>query len=122
MPKTLTREQLKRRKDQAVRFTRDMLGDAGRAEEIASETVEDYAQRRGIELSNPRRDYMARKKIADYREELEDLKRQVRDLEEENETLQDQLDRVGAIVSGEEDEGEDDDEDEDADLDEEEPE
>jgi hypothetical protein len=46
---------------------------------------------------------MARKRIADCREELEGLKDQVRDLEEENETLQDQLDRVGAIVSGEDD-------------------
>jgi len=49
MPKALTREQLQRRKEQAVRFTRDMLGDAGRDEKIASETLEDYAQRRGIE-------------------------------------------------------------------------
>src|SRR5262245_57858542 len=78
MPMVLTREQLQRRKDQAVRFTRDMLSDAGRAEEIASESLEDYAQRRGIELLNPRRDgVMARKTVAAYREELEDLRGQV---------------------------------------------
>ena len=48
---------------------------------------------------------------------MEDLKDQVRDLEEENETLQNQLERVGAIISGEETEGENDGEDEDADSD-----
>jgi hypothetical protein len=107
MTKALTREQLQRRKGQAVRFNRDTLGGGGRAEEIASESLKDYAQRRGIQ--NPRRGHvMARKTIADYREELEDLKGQVQDLEEENETLQTQLDRVAAIAGGE-------DEDEDAD-------
>jgi len=62
---------------------------------------------------------MARKTIAEYREELENLQEQVRDLEEENETLQNQLDRAGAIVSGEEDKAEDDDEDADSDDEEE---
>lgn len=34
MPKVLTPEQLQSRKEQAVRFTRDVLGDPERAEEI----------------------------------------------------------------------------------------
>jgi hypothetical protein len=123
MPKTLTRERLQARKDQAVRFTRDVVGDPDRAAEIQDESLEDYAQRRGIQLSNPwsRRTAMAtRKTIADYRAELKDLRDQVSDLEEENESLQGQLDRVAEIVGGEEeeeeeeeDEAEDDQEDED---------
>jgi hypothetical protein len=109
VPTTLTREKLQARKDQAVRFTRDVVGDADRADEIESESLEDYAQRRGIQLSNPwsRRTAMAtRKTIADYRAELKDLRDQVSDLEEENESLQGQLDRVAEIVGGEEEEEE----------------
>src|SRR5262245_37345754 len=43
-PKALTREQLQARKDQAVRFTRDVVGDADRADEIASESLEDLCR------------------------------------------------------------------------------
>lgn len=113
-PKALTREQLQSRKDKAVRFTRDVVGDADRADEIASESLEDYAERRHIQLSNPRREpTMARKTVADYRAELKELKEQVRDLEDENESLQGQLDQVADIVGGEdEDDDEEDDEDE----------
>ena len=42
--KSLTREQLQSRKEQAVRFTRDVPGDPDRAEEIADESLEDYAE------------------------------------------------------------------------------
>ena len=113
VPKTLTREKLQARKDQAVRFTRDVVGDPDRAAEIQDESLEDYAQRRGIQLSNPwsRRTAMAtRKTSADYRAELKDLRDQVSDLEEENESLQGQLDRVAEIVGGEEEEEEEDEE------------
>jgi hypothetical protein len=116
-PKALTREQLQSRKDKAVRFTRDVVGDADRADEIASESLEDYAERRQIQLSNPRRTFMARKTVADYRAELTELKEQVRDLEDENENLQSQLDQVADIVGGEEEEEA---EDEDSDSDDEE--
>jgi hypothetical protein len=44
----LTRDQLQARKDKAVRFTRDVLGDPDRAEEIADESLDDYAERRHI--------------------------------------------------------------------------
>jgi len=40
--KPLTRAQLESRKEKAVRFTRDVLGDPDRAEEIADESLEDY--------------------------------------------------------------------------------
>jgi hypothetical protein len=73
VPKTLTREKLQSRKDQAVRFTRDVVGDPDRAAEIQDESLEDYAQRRGIQLSNPwssRTAMATRKTIADYRAEL----------------------------------------------------
>src|SRR4051812_49244415 len=103
MPKPLTREQLQSRKDKAVRFTRQVVGDPDRADEIQSESLEDYAERRRIQIQNPRgTGTMARKTITDYRTELKELKEQVRDLEEENETLQDQLDQVGDIIAPDE--------------------
>jgi hypothetical protein len=51
--RVLTREQLQSRKEQAVRFTREVLQDPDRAEEIAEESLEDYADRRKIEITNP---------------------------------------------------------------------
>jgi hypothetical protein len=53
--KDLTRQQLQSRKEKAVRFTRDVLGDPDRAGEIEDESLEDYAERRKIALSNPGR-------------------------------------------------------------------
>jgi hypothetical protein len=57
--KSLTREQLQSRKELAVRFTRDVLGDPDRAEEIADESLEDYADRRKIQIANPTKGRMA---------------------------------------------------------------
>ena len=53
MPKSVTRDQLQSRKDKAFRFKRYALGDPERADEIAGESVEGYAERRKITLTNP---------------------------------------------------------------------
>ena len=105
-----------------MRFTMDVLGDPERAEEIEAESLDDYAARRHMQLSNPlnceeRRHSMPRKTIDDYKNEVADLKAEVQELEEENESLQEQLDQIVDIASGEEEEddedmGEDEDEDE----------
>jgi hypothetical protein len=50
---TLTREQIQGRKDKAVRFVRDVVGDPDRAAEIEAEDVEAYAERRKLRLKNP---------------------------------------------------------------------
>lgn len=50
--RTLTRDQLQSRKEKAVRFTRDVLGDPDRADEIEAESLEDYADRREMKLLN----------------------------------------------------------------------
>jgi len=52
--KTLTRQQLEKRKAQAVRFTRDVLDDPDRADEIEDESLEEYAEHRRIKLVNPK--------------------------------------------------------------------
>jgi hypothetical protein len=52
--KTLTRKQIEARKEKAVRFVQDDLGDPDHADEIEDESVEDYAARRRIQiLKNP---------------------------------------------------------------------
>jgi hypothetical protein len=111
VPKVLTRDQLQSRKDKAARFVRDVLGDPDRAEEIEEESLEDYAERRKITLTNP----SGRVAVIMTKEELLD---RVQDLEEENQQLQDRLDAVADLVNG--DEGDDDDDDDDDEEDEEE--
>ena len=51
--KRLTRRQIEGRKDQAARFTETVLGDPKRAQEIRDESLEDYAARRRVEITNP---------------------------------------------------------------------
>jgi hypothetical protein len=92
----LTRDQLASRKAQAVRFTRDVLGDPERADEIEAESLEDYAERRKVKLLNSyerRNGIMAR---SSTKAQLED---RIDELEQENEELQDQLDAVADIVA-----------------------
>lgn len=107
--KQLTRKQLEGRKAKAVRFVRDVVGDAERADEIAAESLEDYAARRKFEIVNPqRRGIMPKKTIQDYRAEIADLKDEISELEEVNEALEDQLDEIANIVAPEEEEEEED--------------
>lgn len=115
-PKTYTREQIESGKDKAVRFTRDVLGDAERASEIEDESLDDYAARRHLQLSNPeRRHIVPRKTVDDYRAEIAELKEEVKELEGENEDLQEQLDQITDIVAPESEDETDEDEDEEAD-------
>jgi predicted RNase H-like nuclease (RuvC/YqgF family) len=108
-PKFLTREQLEGRKEKAVRFTRDVVGDPDRADEIAEESLEDYAARRNILLTNPhRRIAMPRKTIDDYRAENRELKQQVSELEDQNDELQDRRDDVVSAATGDEEDENDD--------------
>jgi hypothetical protein len=108
--KALTRVQLESRKEKAIRFVRDVLGDSNRAEEIADESLEDYAARRKIQIINPsirRNAIMATNKIkAELEAEIDDLK-------DENAELQNQLDTIADIVApadeDEDDNGDDDD-------------
>ena len=103
--KTLTRDQIQSRKDQAVRVTRDVLDDPDRADEIEDESLEDYAERRKFTITNPNRTgstyIMANGKTK------ADLEAQIEDLEAENQDLQDQLDAIADIVGGGDDDSDD---------------
>lgn len=117
--KTLTRDQLQRRKQKAERFVRDVLEDDERAEEIANESLEDYADRRKIRIANPDGGNMpvrtlkngGRRPVAHPQtatvqpatpqnpHEALLLRQQIDELERENETLQDRLDKVADLAS-----------------------
>ena len=104
MPKTLTRAQIESRKEKAVRFVRNVLGDPDRADEIEDESLEHYAERRKIGIvGNPRGGVMATK---------EDLKERIQELEEENDELQDQLDKIADLAAPVEEDEEDQEDDE----------
>lgn len=104
--KRLTREQVQRRKEKAAEFTETVVGDPERAAEIRDESLEDYAERRKFEITNPQRRATMAKTVQDYRDEIADLKDQIDDLEGANEALQGQLDDIADIVVPE-DEGDD---------------
>jgi hypothetical protein len=111
-PKTLTRDQVESRKEKAVRFTRDVVDDADRAEEIADESLEDYAARRGITLANPRRLRTMAGRIKtreELQQEIADLKAENQELQDQTDELQDQLDSIAEIVAPAEDEDDEDD-------------
>ena len=99
--KTLTSKQLESRKAKAVRFTRDVLRDVDRADEIADESLQEYAARRHIQIVNPKG---ARKMPVQTRRELIE---RIKELEDENETLQDRLQEISDLAS--EEDGEEDD-------------
>ena len=100
--KSLTRQQLERRKAQAVRFTRDVREDDDRADEIDGESLEDYAQDRHIKLSNPKG---AKTMAVQTRRELLD---RIAELESENEDLQSRLDEISDIIGDNDDNGDED--------------
>jgi len=105
MARVLTRDQLQSRKEQAVRFVRDVLGDPERAGEIADERLDDYAERRKIQIANPAKRRMAIMARGKTKAQLE---AEIEELQAENQELQDQLDAVADIVNPDEDDDEED--------------
>ena len=87
-----------------------MLGDLDRAEEIEEESLQDYAERRKITLTNP----SGRVTVIMTKQELLD---RVQELEDENQELQDQLDAIADIVSPDQDGADDSDSEDDSDDD-----
>jgi hypothetical protein len=53
LKKYQTLDQVESTKDKAVRFLRDVLHDDTRADEVEDEDPEDYAERKGIVITNP---------------------------------------------------------------------
>ena len=109
MAKQITVDQAQRKQAAAVRFAENFLNDQDKADELADLTPEEYAERRGFEIiDNPGRRLstmangegggMTKEEMADYIAELED-----------------QLDSIQDIISGESDDDDGDDIDDDPD-------
>jgi hypothetical protein len=97
--KALTREQLQKRKERAVRFARDVRENDELADQIENETLEEYAEHRHIRLLNPTRRVMPMP--TPTRRELTE---RIEELESENEELQDRLDQISDLAAEEEEE------------------
>ncbi|HXX99406.1 MAG TPA: hypothetical protein VEI54_00705 [Candidatus Limnocylindrales bacterium] len=121
--KTWTYEQAESRRDKAERFTRDVLDDPDRADEIADMTPQEYAEERGVELvekqqgenmyrKNASRKTAGKAPTVDARvnplavatqalSEQNKLQARVRELEDENRDLNAHFDEILAIVDDE---------------------
>jgi uncharacterized protein YlxW (UPF0749 family) len=88
--KKRTFRQAETAKLRAENFTRAVLEDDDRADEIAEESVSQYAERKGIVIENPER---KEHKMSTT------LKKQVRELEEENESLHARVEELEAAIS-----------------------
>ena len=99
MAKSRTLDEIERMKAKAARFVENVLDDPGRADEIEDESPEEYAERKRIQiLDNPHR---RRTRPMPSNKELQE---RVRELEDENDELQDRLDDIAGLASGDEDE------------------
>lgn len=131
MKKILTREQAQTSKDRAARFVSNVLKDEDGAQAIDDESLDDWAGRKKITLTNPRPIPRRRSTIIHEGEEkdmptkkptMAELLEENKQLREENDDLIDQLDQVADIVAGgdgddQDDDADDDDNDEDDDQD-----
>jgi hypothetical protein len=96
--KILTRAQAQSRKDAAVRFAENVLDDPDKADDIASEDLDDWIDRKRITLiDNPRRKWSL--EMANGNWSKNELLDRIQELEGENSDLQDQLDAISDIVS-----------------------
>jgi hypothetical protein len=111
----LSRDQLKTRKERSVQFVRHVLSDSERADEITDESLEDYCDRRKIpilnnlaggnvprvRLMNPPRNSNTRRKPMQENplSGRSELLARIRELQQENDELQDKLDKVADLAA-----------------------
>jgi hypothetical protein len=113
--KALSVKEIQRRQEKSVRFLRDVLGDPAQADEIEDESLEDYAERRQIQiLKNPNGGNMPRVRLMNpthfsnaRRKPMQEnptsgraeLLARIRELQQENDELQDKLDKVADLAA-----------------------
>ncbi len=128
MPREITREEAERKKAQAATFM-ERIGESDRAQEFGDMSVDDYAEHRGLRLSNPaitRRRTMAsgntatKTDLQDVIDEVIDVLEDAYDPESSREDLAGAVGQALDVLRGEDEDeaGEDDDTDEGEDLDE----
>jgi hypothetical protein len=110
VPKQATYEQVAAKKDKAVQFLRDVVGDDDRADDFDDMSVSAYAEKKNIQIVNVGRSSIMASGNGRTKDELLD---EIDELTQENQDLQDQLDAIADIVSPPADEDDDDGEDDD---------
>jgi len=109
-------------KERAVRFVEDALDDPDRADEIERESVQSYADRKKIEIENPKvrrstpvETTMTKAELVETVEQLEDILDDALDPKLTREEVVEKIEEGYALVAGEEDDDEADEADEDED-------
>ena len=111
--KVLTRAQAETAKKRAALFLRNVVRDDERADEVESESVEEWATETGRTITNPKRKEDRRMATSKTKQDLQD---ELDDANDYIEQLEAKLGDIAGIVSDEdenEEEAEDDDEDND---------
>jgi hypothetical protein len=101
--KQYTADQVQAKKDKAVQFLRDVVGDDEKADEFEDMDLDEYAQGKHIQIINPGRNRRMANGTSDPRTKQELL--------DEIDDLQSQLDAISDIINPPDDEDEDDDDD-----------
>lgn len=118
MKKRMSRHEAEVAKGRAERFLDNVLNDDDRADEISEMDIDEWAEKRGVTITNPskRRKPMATAKTLQKlsKDELVDrvleLEEGNEELQEEVDTLSEKLDSISEIASTEEEGEEEDDE------------
>ena len=106
--KIFTREQAQARKDAAVRFAENVLDDPDKADDIESEDLDAWVERKKITLVENLGRRANRMANGPSKQDLQD---QIDELTQENQDLQDQLDAIADIVAPPHEDDDDDDQD-----------
>jgi hypothetical protein len=123
MAKQVTREQAQRKKTQAVAFL-ERIGQSNRAQEFAEMSTEEYADHKGLRLSNPQRRRTAMAKgntntttKADLQDQIDEAIGILDDAYQVESTREDLAEAISSALDSLRGETEDEDEDEDGDDD-----
>ena len=105
MPKKqLTYDQVAAKNDKAVQFLSEVVGDDDKADDFDDMSVEEYADKKHIQIVNPRSNSVMANGNGRTKQDLLD---EIDDLTQKNQDLQDQLDAITDILNPP-DEGDDD--------------
>ena len=120
--KILTRDQAKTAKKRAASFTRNVLNDDDRADEIEDEDLDDWAEETGRTITNPTKKETDMAQTSTTKADLEDTIDQIGDIvadaldpASERADLVAALQEIDGLVSGDEDDDDDDADDENGD-------
>lgn len=112
MSKRRTLRQVETAQRRAELAARNLLQDDDRADEIAEMTPQEYAESKGISISNPHKKLnqnggLNMPTIRDLTATVREQKKQISELEGENQELQDRLSEIRGIVADDDFEDED---------------